>query len=194
MMACPAGPGAEGPESSSEEAETGGPQLWLEFADGCISDPYAALSDGDEITMVLGGQGLLMFPLHLRVGDFDLPPDFGATSPETPRLHLNMFVDGHAYGPADTFARIANYPMLVQASDEGEGVWELRYLTVFVPDEISGIAGMDPPQIVDGLEAEIEWRLEVEGYADLEGSLSVVMSVPDPFEPVPSCDTFGDAG
>ena len=108
LLACtPPGPGAssqEGAETSNTNGESGGDEIWMEFADGCVVDPYLDISQSQQMTMVLGGQGLLMLPLHLRAGGFDLPDDYGPADPEAPRLDLEVRVDGYNNGPNDTFA------------------------------------------------------------------------------------------
>lgn len=187
-LACEgAGPGSSEAEA---EAESGPPSdIWIDFADGCSVEPYVAIEEAEPptITMVLGGQGLLMFPLHIRAGGFDLPPDLSPVDPGAPRLDLNVYVDGYNDGPGDTFARIANYPVFFSEVEGEDQTYQFRYLTVFVPDEVSGSGSNEQPTAVDGKIARFEWSFEVADEAPLEGSFTAVIEVPQPFEPEPSC-------
>lgn len=182
-LACPAPGGNDGNETTEDTGTQ--PDYTLEWSTGCKSEPWTPLADGDSVRMVLGGQGLLMLPMPLRLDGVDLPDELTPTGAQTPILGLEVRVEGHAYLPNDTFARIANYPVLFKPVDGDPQANQFNYLTVFVPDEIS-----DNPQVVDGLVAEYRFTLKVEGQPTLEGVHEFVLEVPDIFEPDPTCEVF----
>jgi hypothetical protein len=157
--------------TTNPSGSTGDP-VWLEFSEGCTTEPWKVVEDGDEITMVLGGQGLLMFPMPLRAGGFDLPLDLELNSPEIPMLDFQMRVEGHNYGFNDTFARIPNYPVLFSPLENGD-LYQFFYLTIFVPDEVG-----DDPQVLDGLEADISYMFEVPDYGTIQGGFTATIRVP----------------
>lgn len=162
--------------STTTSSTTEAGQVWLEFSEGCTTNPWKVMEDGVEMTMVLGGQGLLMFPMPLRAGGFDLPAQLELSSPEIPMLDFQMRIEGHNYGFNDTFARIPNYPVLFHPLEEDD-LYEFFYLTIFVPDEVG-----EDPQILDGLEAEIIYQFSVPGYGTIEGGFNAIVRVPDEFE------------
>lgn len=161
-------------DDDSDGETTTGSGLWLEFSEGCSTDPWRVVDEGDDIWVVLGGQGLLMIPMPMRAGGFDLPAELELNSPEIPMLNFQMRVEGHNYGVNDTFARIPNYPVLFSPLEGGD-LYEFFYLTVFVPDEVG-----DEPQVLDGLPADIDWQLEVPGYGSIEGNFSATIRVDPP--------------
>ncbi|MCB9568369.1 MAG: hypothetical protein H6710_14355 [Myxococcales bacterium] len=124
------------------------------------NDPFAdpmwgPLQDGDPLEMVLGGQGLLMFPIALRGANFEIaadPTDFD--DPKMPRVDMWMDIEGYNTGVADHFTRLYNYPISFKPlTDE---VVEFLYIALIVPDEISD------PYVLDGLPGHI-W-IELQPY------------------------------
>ena len=69
------------------------PDAWIAMGQG--EEGWFPVEDGDELLMVLGGQGLLMFPMPLRGSGFTLaddPSDY--TDPATPLFDMYLDIEG----------------------------------------------------------------------------------------------------
>ncbi len=129
------------------------------------------VEDGDELLMVLGGQGLLMFPMPIRAGGFPLPDEPSDwTDPDIPMLDIHLDIEGFNIGFGGHFSRIANYP--VPFTILPDGTYEFIYITIFVPDELA-----DPCDI-DGLPGELHAELETATGEVLSWDRSVIIDVP----------------
>ncbi len=138
-----------------------------------FADPtWAALATGDSLELVLGGQGLLMFPIGLRGANFviaDDPSDFA--DPKMPQVDMWMDIEGYNIGFAGHFARIYNYPIPFKALSGSNDIYEFLYIAVIVPDEISD------PKVLDGKPSHL-W-IELNAYDDkpILRELDVIISV-----------------
>lgn len=129
------------------------------------------VEDGDELLMVLGGQGLLMFPMPIRGDGFTLPDDPSDwTHPDIPMLDIHLDIEGFNIGFGGHFSRIANYPVPFTVLESG--TYEFVYITIFVPDELS-----DPCDI-DGLPGQLHAELDTADGDTLTWDRSVVIDVP----------------
>ncbi len=128
--------------------------------DDPFADPaWAPLASGDSLELVLGGQGLMMFPIGLRGANFviaDDPTNF--TDPKMPKADIWMDIEGYNIGFAGHFARIYNYPLSFRPLSGSSDINEFLYIAVIVPDEIS-----DPKEL-DGKPGHI-W-IELDPYDD----------------------------
>jgi len=157
-----------------DEDDTGGtappdPDAWIAMGQG--EEGWNPVENGDELLMVLGGQGLLMFPMPLRGAGFTLaddPSDY--TDPATPLFDMYLDIDGFELDFGGHFKRLSNYPVPFEVLPDG--TYEFVYITLFVPDELT-----DPCDI-DGLPGELHAELDVvDGYT-LTWDRSVIMRVP----------------
>lgn len=158
--------------SDSEGDGDGNPNsdAWLELGQG--ETEFEAIADGDELIMVLGGQGLLMFPIPLHAGKFTLPDDpSNYTDPKVPILDMHLDIEGFNFGFGDHFARIANYPIPFEVLDDG--TYEFIYVTIFVPDELEN------PCDIDELPGQLHVELETADGETLMLDLEVSIEVPD---------------
>lgn len=157
-------------DDSADSGTTNPDGAWIAMGQG--EEGWFPVEDGDELVMVLGGQGLLMFPMPLRGSGFTLPPDpSDYTDPRTPIFDMYLDVPGFDLDFGGHFKRLSNYP--VPFTVLPDGTYEFVYITLFVPDELP-----DPCDI-DGLPGELHAELDVvDGYT-LTWDRSVVMSVPD---------------
>ena len=143
---------------------------WFVMGQGEVPG-WTALEDGDELLMVLGGQGLLMFPMPLRGGGFRVPKDpLDYTDPAAPILDIHIDIEGHVYDNGH-FERVVNYP--IPLSPLGDGSFEFIYVTLFIPDEL-----VDPCAI-DGLPGQIHAELDVVDGDRLVWDREVVIAVPE---------------
>lgn len=128
--------------------------------DDPFADPaWAPLATGDSLELVLGGQGLLMFPIGLRGANFviaDEPSDFA--DPKMPKVDMWMDIEGYNIGFAGHFARIYNYPIPFRPLNGSPDINEFLYIAVIVPDEISD------PKVLDGKPGHL-W-IELNPYDD----------------------------
>lgn len=141
---------------------------WLKLGQGEFE--FDEVHEGDELVMVLGGQGLLMFPIPLHAGEFTLPDDPGDyTDPNVPVLDMHLDIDGFNIGFGGHFARIANYPIPFEILDDG--TYEFIYVTIFVPDELLNPCDVDEQP--GHLHAELETADGETLILDLDVSIEV---------------------
>ncbi|HFE46213.1 MAG TPA: hypothetical protein ENJ18_12080 [Nannocystis exedens] len=139
-----------------------------------FADPvWAPLATGGSLELVLGGQGLLMFPIGLRGANFvvaDDPSDFA--DPKMPQVDMWMDIEGYNIGVAGHFARIYNFPIPFKPLDGSDEIYEFLYIAVIVPDEISD------PMVLDGKPGHL-W-IELNTYDDEPTlrELDVTITVP----------------
>lgn len=132
---------------------------------------WSEVNDGDRLEMVLGGQGLLMFPMPMRAGGFTLPPDpKDYTHPDVPILDMHVDIEGFNIGFGGHFSRIANYPIPFEILDDG--TYEFIYVTIFIPDELAN------PCDIDELPAELHAELETADGDLLTWDRTVTVNVP----------------
>ncbi len=143
---------------------------WLKIGQGEYE--FDEVEANDELVMVLGGQGLLMFPLPLHAGGFTLPDDpSDYTDPRVPVLDMHLDIDGFNLGFGDHFARIANYPIPFEVL--ADGTYEFIYVTIFVPDELAN------PCDIDEQPGHLHAELETADGDLLIVDLDVSIEVPD---------------
>ena len=129
------------------------------------------IEEGERLEMVLGGQGLLMFPMPMHAGGFTLPDDpKDYTDPRVPILDMYLDIDGYNIGFGDHFSRIANYPIPFDILDDG--TYEFIYVTIFVPDELAD------PCDVDEQAGQVHAELETADGDLLIFDRNVVIDVP----------------
>ena len=164
-LACePVGPGED--EGNDETPSGDG---WFLMGQG--ESGWNEVDEGDELLMVLGGQGLLMFPMPIRGQGFTLPDDPSDwTDPDIPILDIHLDIEGFNIGFGGHFSRIANYPVPFTILDDG--TFEFVYITIFVPDELTD------PCAIDGLPGDIHAELETADGETLTWDRSVVIAVP----------------
>jgi hypothetical protein len=156
-------PNDEGPEPPDG--------AWFLMGQGETSD-WNEVEEGEQLLMVLGGQGLLMFPMPIRGKGFTLPDDpEDWTDPDIPVLDIHLDIEGFNFGFGDHFARIANYPIPFQVLPDG--TYEFVYVTIFVPDELQN------PCDIDGLPGEFYAELDTADGYTLTWERSVVIEVPE---------------
>lgn len=137
--------------STGGSGDSGNGDEWFVVGQGEFE--YSQLDDGTELEMVLGGQGLLMFPMPIRGEGFRLPDDpKDYTHPDTPILDMYLDIEGYNIGFGGHFARIANYPLPFDIL--ANGTYEFIYVTIFVPDELVNPCDID--ELPGFLHAELE--------------------------------------
>ncbi|MBA3547452.1 MAG: hypothetical protein H0T76_13275 [Nannocystis sp.] len=106
-------------------------------ADPLAAPTFRELGDGDELTIVRGGQGLLMLPLGVHGSGFEVPADpLDWDNARTPRIDLWIDIEGFNVGIGGHFTQITGYPIgFVPVG--GDGTLEHLYITAFVPDPIA---------------------------------------------------------
>ena len=151
---------------------------WFELGQG--EDNFSPLTDGGPIDLVLGGQGLWMFPMPVRGGGFALPDNpLDFDDPNSPRLSVTFDVDDFTTVSGDHFAKIGNLP--VPFDDLGDGTCEYIYLPVIAPNEFTDGCS------IDGHTAHVSATLAVGGGgAPLTFDLDLVVVVPP--NGGPACD------
>jgi hypothetical protein len=149
---------------------TNNPDAWFLMGQG--ESGWSEVHEDDTLLMVLGGQGLLMFPMPIHAHGFSLPPvPTDWTHPDIPILDIHLDIEGFNIGFGGHFSRIANYP--VPFTILADGTYEFIYITIFVPDELS-----DPCDI-DGLPGQFHAELETADGDLLTWDRGVVIEVPD---------------
>ncbi|HLT38889.1 MAG TPA: hypothetical protein VK034_21525 [Enhygromyxa sp.] len=161
------------PHDDSNEEQTGdgdpNPDAWFLMGQGELG--WTEVEDGDSLLMVLGGQGLLMFPMPIRGHGFTLPENpKDYTHPDIPLLDIHLDIEGFNIGFGGHFSRIANYP--IPFSILADGTYEFVYITIFVPDELQD------PCAIDGLPGELYAELDTADGDTLTWERSVVIEVP----------------
>lgn len=103
-----------------------------------LLDPvYRPVTQGDHLTIVRGGQGLLMLPIGLRGRNFVITEDPNDWSnPRIPKVDLVVDIDGYNVGLGGHFARLNNYAVGFVETAEA-GLYEHMYIAILVPDAIS---------------------------------------------------------
>ncbi|MFV8751183.1 hypothetical protein ACNOYE_11625 [Nannocystaceae bacterium ST9] len=146
------------------------PDAWMKLGQG--ETEFQEVKDGDELLMVLGGQGLLMFPMPLHASGFTLPDDpSDYTDPRVPVLDMHLDIEGFNTGFGGHFARIANYPIPFEVLEDG--TYEFIYVTIFVPDDLAN------PCDIDELPGTIHAELETADGDLLSLDLEVSIEVPE---------------
>ncbi len=160
------------PHGDDEQSGDGDPSPDAWFSMGQGESDWNEVNDGDSLVMVLGGQGLLMFPMPIRGKGFTLPAEPADwTDPDIPLLDIQLDIEGFNIGFGGHFSRIANYP--VPFSVLADGTYEFIYITIFVPDELA-----DPCDI-NGLPGELHAELDTADGDTLTWDRSVVIEVPE---------------
>jgi hypothetical protein len=128
--------------------------------------------------LVLGGQGLYMLPMTLRLSGFDMPPDPGDWSdPNLPQLAVTMDVPGHPGAISGHFVRIANYPLA--SVDLGDGRYEVVYIPLIIPD-----ADAMAPMELDDAPGTVQVEVRAADGERIVESLDVIL-LADPIEEQP---------
>lgn len=103
-----------------------------------LLDPvWRPVEQGGTLTIVRGGQGLLMLPLALRGRNFVItedPTDWD--NPKIPKVDLTVDIEGFNVGFGGHFARLNNYAVGFEETAT-PGLFEHMYIAVIVPDAIS---------------------------------------------------------
>jgi hypothetical protein len=155
--------------SNDDTSNTPSPNGWIAMGQG--EEGWFPVEDGDELLMVLGGQGLLMFPMPLRGSGFTLAPDpSDYTDPRTPKFDMYLDIDGFDLDFGGHFKRLSNYPVPFEVL--ADGTYEFVYITLFVPNELTN------PCDIDGLPGELHAELDVTDGYTLTWDRSVIMAVP----------------
>ncbi len=112
-----------------------------------LADPvYRELKQGDTLTIVRGGQGLLMLPLGVRGRGFEVPVDPNDwDDPRMPHIDVWMDIEGFNVGLGGHFARVPDYPIGFVPIDD-KGTLEHLYIAVLVPDGVSDPQGLTGQQ------------------------------------------------
>ncbi|NVB38887.1 hypothetical protein G6O69_13680 [Pseudenhygromyxa sp. WMMC2535] len=160
--------------SGNDGKDSGGtnpnPDAYFTLGQGEIG--WNEIEEGESLEMVLGGQGLLMFPMPMRAGGFTLPDDpKDYTDPDIPILDMYVDIEGFNIGFGGHFSRIANYPIIFDILDDG--TYEFVYVTIFVPDELTN------PCDIDELPGFIHAELETADGDLLTFERDVEIEVPD---------------
>lgn len=134
---------------------------WLELGQGVVD--YTPLEAGGEFDIVLGGQGLLMFPLGLRAGGFCIPPDLSDRD-EFPLLDATIEVEGEDA----PFIQITEQPIDFIIEEDDSFVW--FYVPMLLPD------GKDPLEL-EGRGLAIEATLDPYGTEPLAIGLALSVGV-----------------
>jgi hypothetical protein len=169
-LACdPSKPNDDGDDQTGDGDPDSG--AWIRMGQG--ESGWNEVEDGDALLMVLGGQGLLMFPMPIRGKGFTLPDDPSDwTHPDIPLLDIHLDIEGFNNGIGGHFSRIANYPIPFMVLDDG--TYEFVYITIFVPDADQ----LPDPCDIDGLPGELHAELDTADGETLTWDRSVVIDVP----------------
>jgi hypothetical protein len=170
--------GSSGGAGSGSSGGSGGPtgdfpaDRWFDVGWG--TEAFTALESGDPFPIVLGGQGLLMWPVPLAGAGFHLPPDPSDWQhPEAPQVEIDVDVPGYD-GPGGHLIHLANYPVPFTAAGDR---WEFLYVTMILPDMTpQGVVVV--PEELNGLPVHLEARLEPFGEEPLEVVYDLVAVAP----------------
>lgn len=102
-----------------------------------LLDPvYRPLGTNDHLTIVRGGQGLLMLPLGLHGRNFEITADPNDwDNPRIPKVDVVVDIEGFNVGAGGHFARLNEYAVGFVETKPGE--LEHMYIAVLVPDAIA---------------------------------------------------------
>ena len=130
---------------------TGGPDdASFELGQGEFG--WAPIDPDGTLNVVLGGQGLLMFPMPARGSGFALPPDpEDWTHPDAPLLDAYVDVDGFTDGRRGHMAFVANYRLPFSLQDDGS--YQFNYVALILDDAV-----LDP-QDWDGATGQVHAEL-----------------------------------
>ena len=103
-----------------------------------LLDPvYRPVTQGDHLTVVRGGQGLLMLPIGLHGRNFVITADPNDwNNPRIPKVDVVVDIEGFNVGLGGHFAKLSNYAVgFVETATAGE--LEHMYIALLVPDAVS---------------------------------------------------------
>ncbi|MBZ5707947.1 hypothetical protein [Nannocystis pusilla] len=119
---------------------------------------YRKLEDGGTMTVVRGGQGLLMLPFALRGKNFVITEDPNDwDNPRMPNVDMWVDIDGHNVGFGGHFARLNNYSVGFYPLNDGMDTLEHMYIAIIVPDAIAD------PQTLTGQPGTVHIQLNTFG-------------------------------
>ena len=122
--------------------------------DPFLPPTYRKLEADGAMTVVRGGQGLLMLPFALRGRDFVITEDPNDWDhPKMPRVNLTVDIDDHNVLSSGHFANLNNYSVGFVPLNDGEGTLEHMYIAIIVPDAIAD------PQTLTGQHGTIHVEL-----------------------------------
>lgn len=122
--------------------------------DPFLEPTYRKLEPGGTMTIVRGGQGLLMLPFGLRGKNFVItedPTDWD--NPKMPRVDMWVDIDDHNVGFGGHFARLNNYSVGFYPLGDGMDTLEHMYIAIIVPDTIAD------PQTLTGKPGKVHIQL-----------------------------------
>jgi hypothetical protein len=173
-LACGPVGGGEASTGTQEETDSGGSdalycsealnedgEAWLELGQGVTE--YETLEPGGELRIVLGGQGLLMFPIDLKAGGFCVPPDLSDRD-EFPILDITVDVDGEP----SPFIALHDQPLDFEILEDDTFIW--LYLPLLIPD------AADPQQLA-GRAVTVEAHLAPHEHAPLDVEMELVVGL-----------------
>lgn len=101
-------------------------------ASGAFPD-WAPMTAGSQLKLVLGSQGLMMFPIVVLARGIVVPdPPANFVDPKAPQLTLSVDIDGED-GVGGHYTRVANYALRFRIRTDG-GL-ESMYVPLIVPDD-----------------------------------------------------------
>lgn len=150
-----------------------GDGVWFDAGWGV--DAFTPLEDGDDLTVVLGGQGLEMFPIPIRGAGFGLPDDpSDYTDERAPLVNLHVDIEGHNDGVGGHYRRMANYAIPFTVLPDG--TYEFLYIAVILPD------GPDDPPSSElvGLPAHLHVEIRPHDHAPIAVDKDLVIALESP--------------
>jgi hypothetical protein len=167
--------------SGSGESETGSlPPSPGSFELGWGETSFSALEQNGTIELVLGPQGLWMFPMPIRAEGFELPAGgFDFDDPDTPRLTMTFDIEDYETLFGDYFARFNNLPLDFAVLEND--TYEFIYLPVIAPNDFVDIC------TIVGHNARVEAELAVAG-GGAPLSWTIDLSILPPVGMDPGCD------
>jgi hypothetical protein len=163
--------GDDTPDSGDDTPEsTGEPNpAWIEIGWG--QDEYRRLAAGDAFEIVWGTQGSAMFPIIVRGGGFQLPPDpLDWQHANAPIAELWLDIEGHNDGFGGHYKRIANYQMGFEILEDG--TYESTFIAIILPD------GSDP-EAIEGLPATLWFEIDPADTAPVAVQLDLTVALGD---------------